>query len=124
MFDDNLKWQAERIARTETVYAYKSGRLDEDIKIRDRYNLDMKLVWRARHDSKTCMVCAAMDGKVVSVGDAFEDRIVIPAGTTLINGKTVEDDTPISWVPSVWNDNGNIPAPHPNCRCYFDEVVK
>ena len=23
-----------------------------------------------------------------------------------------------------WNDYGRIPNAHPNCRCYFDEVVK
>lgn len=104
-------WQAERIARTETVYAFKSGRLDEDEKLSDKYNLNMKLVWRARHDARTCPVCAAMDGSVVDVGDAFEHI------------KETADGT-IAWEPSVWNDDGKIPAPHPNCRCYFDEIVE
>lgn len=104
-------WQAERIARTETVYAYKSGRLDEDERVSDKYNLNLKLVWRARHDSKTCPVCAAMDGEVVSVGKAFEHI-------------KETDDGIVSWEPSVWNDDGKIPAPHPNCRCYFDEIVE
>lgn len=104
-------WQAERIARTETVYAFKSGRLDEDEKLSDKYGLNMKLVWRARHDGKTCPVCAAMDGSVVDVGDAFEHI------------KETADGT-IAWEPSVWNDDGKIPAPHPNCRCYFDEIVE
>ncbi|MBQ8984291.1 phage portal protein [Candidatus Saccharibacteria bacterium] len=104
-------WQAERIARTETVYAYKSGRLDEDEQVSNKYGLNLKLVWRARHDSKTCPVCAAMDGEVVSVGKAFEHI------------KETADGT-ISWEPSVWNDEGRIPAPHPNCRCYFDEIVE
>lgn len=104
-------WQAERIARTETVYAYKSGRLDEDQRVSDSYGLKLKLVWRARHDSKTCPVCAAMDGEVVSVGKAFEHI-------------KETDDGVVSWEPSVWNDDGRIPAPHPNCRCYFDEIVE
>lgn len=104
-------WQAERIARTETVYAYKSGRLDEDQRVADSYGLNVKLVWRARHDSKTCPVCAAMDGEVVSVGKAFEHI-------------KETDDGIVSWEPSVWNDDGRIPAPHPNCRCYFDEIVE
>lgn len=103
-------WQAERIARTETVYAYKSGRLDEDERVNKTYGLDMKLVWRARHDAKTCPVCSAMDGSIVDVGDAFEHI------------KETEDGT-IAWEPSFWNDDGKIPSPHPNCRCYFDEVV-
>ena len=119
-------WQAERIARTETVYAYKSGRLDEDERVNKTYGLDMKLVWRARHDLKTCNVCAAMDGQVVEIGDAYRDELVVPAGTHMINmkpGETLDDDLQISWVPSYWNDDGRIPSPHPNCRCYFDEVV-
>lgn len=103
-------WQAERIARTETVYAYKSGRLDEDERVNKTYGLDMKLVWRARHDAKTCPVCSAMDGSVVEVGEAFEHI------------KETDDGT-IAWEPSFWNDDGRIPSPHPNCRCYFDEVV-
>ena len=117
-------WQAERIARTETVYAFKSGRLDEDQKINDKYNLQMKLVWRARHDGASCDVCASMDGQEVGVGEAFTDSITMPAGTRLANGKVLDEDTPISWVPSFWNDDGKIPAPHPNCRCYFDEIVE
>ena len=117
-------WQAERIARTETVYAFKSGRLDEDKKVSDSYNLHMKLVWRCRHDGDTCDVCAGMDGQTVEVGQAFNDSINLPAGTTLVNGHTLETDTPISWEPSKWNDDGQIPEPHPNCRCYFDEIVE
>lgn len=104
-------WQAERIARTETVYAFKSGRLDEDEKLSDKYNLKTKLIWRARHDSSTCPVCAAMDGSVVDVGDAFEHI------------KETADGV-IAWEPSIWNDGGRIPQPHPNCRCYFDEIVE
>lgn len=104
-------YQAERIARTETVYAFKSGRLDEDQRISDKYGLKMKLVWRSRHDGAVCDVCAAMDGETVSVGDAFEHY------------KETADGA-ISWEPSKWNDEGRIPAPHPNCRCYFDEIVE
>jgi hypothetical protein len=104
-------WQAERIARTETVYAFKSGRLDEDETISQRHNLNLKLIWRSRHDSKTCDVCAAMDGQVVEVGDAFKH--------------TMETDWGIvEWDPNEWNDYGKIPQPHPNCRCYFDEIVE
>lgn len=104
-------WQAERIARTETLYAYKSGRLDEDERVSEKYGLNLKLVWRARHDAETCPVCAAMDGETVSVGKAFEHI-------------KETDDGIVSWEPSVWNDDGRIPAPHPNCRCYFDEIVE
>lgn len=102
-------WQAERIARTETVYAYKSGRLNEDEQIADKYNLKIKLKWRARPGA--CAVCAAMDGEEVEVGQAYEHI-------------KETDDGVIEWDPNFWNDGGRIPAPHPNCRCYFDEIVE
>lgn len=102
-------WQAERIARTETVYAFKSGRVDEDKKIADKYGLKMKLVWRARPGA--CDVCAAMDGEVTDLGAAFVDF-------------KDTDDGPVSWDHSFWNDNGQVPDAHPNCRCYFDEIVE
>lgn len=104
-------WQAERIARTETVYAFKSGRLDEDQKIADKYQLNVKLIWRSRHDPDTCPVCAAMDGEVVEVGEAFAHIRETADGV-------------IAWEPSKWNDEGKIPQPHPNCRCYFDEILE
>lgn len=104
-------YQAERIARTETVYAYKSGRLDEDEQIAEKYDLNIKLKWRSRHDSKTCPVCLAMDGSTVEIGQAFEHI-------------KETDDGVVAWSPSFWNDDGKIPAPHPNCRCYFDEIVE
>lgn len=103
-------WQAERIARTETVYAFKSGRLDEDQRIADKYNLKMKLVWRTQ-DADACDVCAAMDGEETIVGEAFVDEKETP------NGK-------VNWDQDKWNDGGRIPEAHPNCRCYFEEVIE
>jgi len=118
-------YQAERIARTETVYAYKSGRLDEDEQIADKYGLTIKLKWHARHDNQTCNVCAAMDGVETTIGVPFTDHRDIPVGTTLVNGYTIESKPlEVSWVQSHWNDDGTIPAPHPNCRCYFNEIVE
>lgn len=102
-------WQAERIARTETVYAFQSGRLDEDKRIAKKYGLTMKLKWHARPGA--CAVCAAMDGQTVELGKAF----------THIQET---DDGIVSWEPSKWNDHGQVPNAHPNCRCYFDEIVE
>lgn len=102
-------WQAERIARTETVYAFQSGRLDEDKRISNKYDLKLKLVWHARPGA--CDVCAAMDGQTVELGKAFAHI------------QETEDGI-VSWEPSMWNDHGQVPNAHPNCRCYFDEVVE
>lgn len=107
-------WQAERIARTETVYAFKSGRLDEDKRITDKYGLKMKLKWRAREGA--CDVCAAMDGEETVVGTKFVDE------KEYINADG--EKVVVSWDQDQWNDGGQIPEAHPNCRCYFDEIVE
>jgi phage portal protein BeeE len=107
-------WQAERIARTETVYAFKSGRLDEDKKLADKYNLKIKLKWRAREGA--CDVCAAMDGEETVVGTEFVDK------KEYINAEG--EKVVVSWDQDEWNDDGQIPEAHPNCRCYFDEIVE
>lgn len=105
------KYRAEMIARNETVYAIKSGRLEQDEQLAEKYGLQVKLVWRTSHDSKVCPICAAMDGQEVDLGDAFTDSV------------TTADGEIASWEHSSWNDNGRIPDAHVNCRCYFDEVL-
>ena len=112
-------YRARMIARTETVYAFKSAGLDNAQSQNEKYDLHLKAEWRCQGDGKTCDVCAAMNGQQVDLGQAYRDELVIPAGTTLANGHTFEFDTPISWTPSEWNDQGTIPQPHPNCRCSF-----
>lgn len=103
--------KAEVIARNETVYAIKSGRLEQDESLAEKYGLQVELVWRTSHDSRVCPVCAAMDGETVALGKAFADTV-----------KT-EDGEILGWEHSSWNDNGRIPDAHVNCRCYFDEVL-
>lgn len=105
------KSRAELIARNETMYAIKSGRIEQDQTLAEKYGLQIKLVWRTSHDNKVCPVCAAMDGKETRLGKAFVDTV------------ETEDGEIVSWDHSSWNDNGKIPDAHPNCRCYFDEVL-
>lgn len=105
------KSRAELIARNETMYAIKSGRIEQDQTLAEKYGLQIKLVWRTSHDNKVCPVCAAMDGKETTLGKAFVDTV------------ETEDGEIVSWDHSSWNDNGEIPDAHPNCRCYFDEVL-
>ena len=117
-------YQAERIARNETVYAFRSGRLENDKSMAESYGLKLKLVWRCRHDSDTCDICASMDGQETSLGTAYSDNVEISAGTKLANGHTVTEDSLFAWEQSKWNDGGQIPHAHVNCRCYFDEIVE
>lgn len=102
--------RAEMIARNETVYAIKSGRLEQDEELAEKYGLQVKLVWRTSHDSKVCPICAAMEGQEVDLGKAFIDTVETEDGVA-------------SWEHNSWNDNGRIPDAHVNCRCYFDEVL-
>ena len=103
--------RAEVIARNETVYAIKSGRLEQDEALAEKYGFNVKLVWRTSGDSKVCPICAAMAGETVELGRAFNDTV-----------KT-DDGEVLGWEHTSWNDNGRIPDAHVNCRCYFDEVL-
>ena len=105
------KARAEMIARNETVYAIKSGRLEQDEELARKYDLHVKLVWRTSEDGNVCSVCQAMDGQKIDLGKAFADSVETEDGV-------------VSWEHSFWNDNGKIPDAHVNCRCYFDEVIE
>ena len=100
--------KAATIARNETVYAFKSGRLDLDKYLAKKYDLQIELIWRTSHDALVCDVCQAMDGQITRLGRPFKDQIDT-------------DDGVVAWEHSEWNDNGEIPEAHVNCRCSFDE---
>lgn len=105
------KTRAELIARNETLYAIRSGRLEQDESLAEKYGLNIELIWRTSQDNKVCPICAAMAGSTVKLGKAFDDTV------------TTDDGEVISWEHTSWNDNGRIPDAHVNCRCYFDEVL-
>lgn len=102
--------RAELIARNETLYAIRSGRLEQDEKLAEKYGLRVRLVWRTSGDSKVCPVCAAMAGQTVDLGRPFDNMV------------TTEDGE-VAWAQDSWNDNGRITSAHPNCRCYWDEEL-
>lgn len=127
--------RAAMIARNETVYAFKSGSLELDETMAKTYNLQMELTWHARKDAITCDVCAAMDGQKTMLGDKYEGQVTIPEGTRLINGKIVgvapagadkKDYTgtdTFAWEQTQWNDDGQIPNAHVNCRCFYTKKI-
>ncbi len=104
------KSRAELIARNETVYAVKAGRIESDKYIEQNYGVEIDLVWRISDDS-ACDVCKAMNGVKVKCGEAFPDH-------------ETYDGVEHYWEHSGWNDYGQTPNAHPNCRCYFDEEVR
>lgn len=117
--------RAEVIARNETVYAIKSGRLEQDEALAEKYGLSVKLVWRTSQDKDVCPICAGMAGQEIDLGKAYKDTFV--AGERLTQEQLKEyklnSDDILSWEQSGWNDSGRIPDAHVNCRCYFDEVI-
>jgi len=117
--------RAAIIARNETVYAFRSGRLEQDKDIAERMGFadKLKLTWHCTKDSNTCDVCAAMDGQSIYIGQAYNEEVVKEAGTTLPNGKTLENSQVFAFRHDFWNDQGEIPSAHVNCRCYFDESL-
>lgn len=119
------KGRAATIARNETVYAFRSGRLEADTNIANQYGFakDLRLIWRCTKDATTCDLCAAMDGQVTTLGQAYTDQIYVTAGEELPNGNTVEESKTLAFRHDEWNDQGQIPSAHVNCRCYFDEEL-
>lgn len=103
---------AELIARNETLYAIRSGRVEQDQHLANKYGLHIKLVWKTSGDADVCDVCRAMEGTIIDLGQAFPDEV-----------KTTDGEL-VKWQHSGWNDNGRIPDAHVNCRCYFDEVLE
>ncbi len=117
--------RAELIARNETLYAIRSGRLEQDEKLADKYGLQVKLVWRTSGDSRVCPVCAGMAGQTVYLGQPFDDTFVAGERLTkeqLERYKLKADDV-MKWEHSSWNDNGRISSGHISCRCYWDEEL-
>lgn len=103
--------RAELIARNETLYAIRSGRLEQDEALAEKYGLNVRLVWRTSGDDDVCDICAAMEGETVELGKAFNDTVELADGEIA------------TWEQSTWNDSGKIPDAHVNCRCYFDEEL-
>lgn len=124
------KSRAELIARNETLYAIRSGRLEQDERLSEKYGMQIKLVWRTSHDNKVCPICAGMDGESVTLGKAFSDSFV--AGDRLTKqqldfykeqGQDIKPTDTLSWAQDSWNDSGKICSAHVNCRCYWDEEL-
>ena len=114
--------RAATIARNETVYAFKSGRLELDERIAQEFNLTIDLVWQTSPEAgEVCPLCKAMEGQRTRLGKAF-----IPQEATWTtmdkDGNETTHRSP-GWEPSMWNDYGKIPNAHVNC-VLGDTVVK
>lgn len=102
--------RAETIARNETVYAFRAGHLENDKYLAQKYGLKLRKIWRIS-DEGACDICKAMDGQIVNLDEAFPDSV------------ESADGYQYTWEHSSWNDNGEIPSAHVNCRCHFETEV-
>lgn len=104
------KTRAEMIARNETVHAFRLAKLEEARAQAKKYGLKMRKVWQAH--SGGCPICEQMNGTKVDINDAF------PA-------EQVDEDGHIyAYDHNIYNENGDTPNAHVNCRCsFFVEVV-
>lgn len=101
--------RAELIARTESHAAINAGRFDNDKSLAEKYGLKIQVRWDAAPGA--CPVCAALDGKVVGLGEAFPSEVMTPDGIEA------------HFAHSVYNNDGREPNAHPRCRCTFSEEV-
>ena len=105
-FDGLEKFSAVRIARTETIWAWNAGAV-EGYK---QSGIIEKKIWVSSDDSRTCVWCPTMDGKVISVEATF-----FPKGETLtVQGQTLSFE---------YSEVGHPPL-HPNCRCSVAPVIE
>lgn len=100
--------RAETIARNEVGHAFEAGRIERDEQLAEQFGVTIAKVWRC-HDG-ACPVCEAMDGEQVDLREAFPDHVER-------DGKVFAFDR------NEWNNDGEVPHAHVNCRCYFDEVI-
>lgn len=108
--DTMPKFRAEMIARNETVNSFRLGQLEEAKHIADKYHLKLRKTWHAYPGE--CPICAAMDGTTVDLTAPFPAEQVDQDGVTY------------AYEHSDFNNGGETPNAHVNCRCTFSiEVV-
>lgn len=114
--------RAATIARNETVYAFKSGRLELDERMANEYSLVIDLEWKTSPEAgEVCPLCAAMDGQYTRLGKAFIPQEANWTTTNKAGEKIMHHSD--GWEASQWNDYGKIPNAHVNCKCYFQEHI-
>jgi len=104
IYDDLTSWQAERIARTETIWAWNEGAQQGYI----QSGLVEKKQWVSSGDARSCDYCLSMDGRIVGIRDCFFQR-----GT----------EHPLGGLKFDYEDIEHPPL-HPNCRCTIVAVLE
>ncbi len=104
---DYAKIRAERIARTETIWAFNHGAVEG---YKQSRIVEAK-EWVTAQDDRLCQWCAPMDGKIVGLTENYHDM-----GADFIGeeGGTLNLDY----------EDVQHPPLHPGCRCTIVPVLK
>jgi HK97 family phage portal protein len=106
VFDGLEKWGAQRVARTETIWAWNEGAVQGYI----QSGVVEKKEWLSSGDSRSCDFCPTLDGKVISIEANFFDK-----GSNYDVGERSLSFT--------YEDVSHPPL-HPNCRCTIVPVIE
>jgi hypothetical protein len=115
-----IRHRAETIARTETMRAANSGRMESMRQsVRDGFVTGVQKVWSTGFDDRTCEQCAPLDGTVVALDIDFEETQ--RGGNLGPDGKT----RPVRDLPKGTGQVLDFPPLHPRCRCtiLFENVT-
>jgi hypothetical protein len=97
------RWDAERLARTETMSAYNTI-ASEAIEAAHKEDSELVERWDATIDFRRCAMCASLDGQVIRPWRG--EKFVAHWFTRDRHGRRIEHTKIIEW-----------PVAHPNCRC-------
>lgn len=106
VFDSLERYGAERIARTETIWAWNEGAVQGYI----QSGVVEKKQWLSSGDSRSCDFCPTLDGKVISIEANYFDK----------GSKYEVGERSLSF---VYEDVGHPPL-HPNCRCAIVAIIE
>jgi hypothetical protein len=115
-----LKRRAENIARTETIRAANMGTQFGWDAAADAGLLPpgTQKVWIATEDSRTCPICAVLDGNTVDLGGNFDVSVEATAFT--IEGEEIRVT---ATRPMKRSSTTRTPPAHPSCRCTLGLVA-
>lgn len=106
VFNSLERHVSERIARTETIWAWNEGAVQGYI----QSGVVEKKQWVSSGDSRSCDFCPTLDGKIISVEANYFEK----------GGKYEVGERSLSF---VYEDVGHPPL-HPNCRCAIVPIIE
>lgn len=106
VFDKLEKYSAERIARTETIWAWNEGAVQGYI----QSGVVEKKQWLSAEDSRSCDFCPRMNGKTISIEATYFNK----------GDKFAVGEKELIF---VYEDVGHPPL-HPSCRCTIVPIIE